>query len=289
MEERHMGKIKDILAERRIGTRGMYGDHARLELMENIHFHWRDSRFVMTPQDFAALRQMFNDAYEKLIEAGSPESCDWFSVLAEQNLQDNGYHATRLGVEEEEDNTIHLHYRDLRMHFKPADFMILAQHMWLAYLQYNRTHAVEINIEDLTYHPIVDIYIGWLEAETREDLDTKTASQTKPVIPSVAALVYIKHIETHSGKPLARPNGLPDWFPNTVDEEDDRLHLRSLLKSIELFGYAEGPYTYQYIRIYRQKDGSLYVKDSHRLACLKYLGYDKIKAVIVDEESGWCE
>jgi len=278
-----MGKIRDILSERRIGRTGMYADHARLELMENIHFHWRDLRIVMSPKDFLSLHKMVNDAEKAFRNCGSPQTCDWFNVLAEENLEDAGYHNTRFGVEDEADGNIHTHYRDLRVHLKPADFLIQAQQMWFAYLQYSKDNAVEIDLQDLEYHEVVDTYMRWLR-EDPELSDTPTDDEL-----SVQYLVEIKHHGTHAGKDVARPNGLPEWFPNSLPEGLDREHLRNLYMSLVKHGYACGPYEYQYLRVYKQKDGSLYAKDSHRLACLKVLGCTKIMALVVDKESGWRE
>ncbi len=277
-----MGAIKDILAERHIGEHGLYNDHARIEISENIHFHWRDSRLVMSADDFEILSKIFSDAYKAYEEAGKPvqgkNPYKDFTVFAEEHLTDTGFHSNRLGLEEEEDGSIHLHYRDLRLHLKPADFLILAQQMWLAYLQYNKQNWTSVSLDSLAYHPVVSSYITTLSNQ-------KYVHRTNESVDSV---LRCKWHECH-GTDIKRPNGLPKDFPGSIPEYEDEEHLLNLLNSIKIYGYAKGPYRYQLMRVYKQKDGTLYAKDSHRLACLLYLGYEEAEVLVVNEESGWRE
>ncbi len=285
-----MGLIKEILAERHIGKRGLYSSHARVEISEAIHFHFREWRTIMSPEDFEILSKIFAKAYKAYEEAGKPEQGENpykdFTVFAEENLKDEGYHATRLGIEEEEDSTIHMHFRDTRLHLKPADFLILAQQMWLAYLQYNRLHKEEIYLAELDYHPVVDEYMKELEKELEDEPFSHMEEDYDDVIKNHIAC---KMCATQSLGAVKRPDGLPDNFPGSVKEEDDICYLLSLWASIKRDGYAEGPYKYQLMRVYKQKDGTLFAKDSHRMACLLHLGYKKVDVLIIEEESGWRE
>lgn len=282
-----MGKISEILAERRIGKRGMYSDHARLELSENIHLHWRDLRLAMSPADFEIFKDMVVNAFAKYEELGKPAQSEKpYEVvvgLCEKDLTDEGYHSDRLGVEEQEDGSIHAHYRDFRMHFKPADFMVFAQQLWLAYLQYNKLKVTKVDLSKVTYHPVVDKFLRLLEEDDRDDV------QVPNFRDSISYFLLIKDAETHPSEDNSRPDGLPKQFPGEVDVWVNSIYLVSLSRSLKEYGYAKGPFAFQYLRVYKQKDGSLYVKDSHRLACLIHLGYKEIEAVVVDAESGWRE
>ena len=280
-----MGKIREILAERRIGKRGMYSDHARLELSENIHLHWRDLRLAMSPADFEILKDMFVNAFAKYEGMGKPEQSETpYEVvvgLNEQDLTDAGYHSDRLGVEEQDDGSIHVHYRDLRMHMKPANFMVFAQQLWLSYLQYSKLKVSKVDLAKVTYHPVVDRYLEWLDQEH--------SNKDYPANNVFLHHLLIKYKESHPSDNVSRPDGLPKNYPGNVSETEDLVYLYVLHISLERYGYAKGPFAYQYMRVYKQKDGSLYVKDSRRLACLLHLGYKYIDAVVVDAESGWRE
>lgn len=283
------GHIDKILAERQIGKRGLYSNHARLEISENIHFHYRDSRLVLTPETMEVLGKMFGSAVKKWNELGRPEigpnPYEQVDTLAESPLPDEGHHASRFGVEEEKDGTIHIHHRDLRIHLKPADFLFFAREMQTAYLQYCRHHATDVSIKSLKYHQVVDKYVQILSDydKTGEKIDIDR-------ITEVDGFLTIKNLGSMSPSlGTKRPNGLPDDVPRNIPENMNRLYLLRLYESIKKHGYAKGPYQYQYIRIYGDRNGILTVKDSHRLACLIHLGYDKVKAVVVAAESGWLD
>ena len=82
-----------------------------------------------------------------------------------------------------------------------------------------------------------------------------------------------------------RLNGLPEDFPVEVPDDLKKDYLYRLYENIK----KNGVFPYHNIRVYKQKNGTLYCKDSHRVACLIYLGYKEIPVVIVEEESGWNE
>lgn len=277
-----MGNINNMLSERHIGKRGMYSDHARLEISENIHFHWRDHRLVMEISDFESMCKMFKKAQTKWLALNKPTSSEVpyknVDILDEQDLINSGYHSTRMAVEEQDDGTIHIHYRDLRMHFKPADFIIFAQQVETSLLQYNKLKATDVILADLTYHPVVNKYIQWLK---EYDVCEKYKEEV------ITNMLEIKYIEAHPSDSLIRLNGLPKIFPGTPSEEQDKNYLISICESFKKYGYADGPFKYQYIRIYKQSDGILYVKDSHRFACLLHLGITHGQAIIIDSESEW--
>lgn len=278
-----MGHIKSILSERQIGKERLYPSHARLEISECVHFHYRDLRFVMSSQEMEVWGKIFKEGLKKWEEMGQPEQGDnpykGFTVLCEEHLPDEGYHANRLAIEEEEDGSIHTHYGALRTHLKPVDFLILAQQMWLAYLQYNKQHKTLISLGDLTYHPVVDDYVRIL-SNCEEDSHDKTST-----IDFMLANKWCRSNDIGT----KRPNGLPEEFPGKIPEGRDVEYLFSLCRSIKEHGYASGPYKYQLVRVYIQKDGSLYAKDSHRLACLLHLNYEEVNVLVVNEESGWRE
>lgn len=276
-----MGTIKRILVERRIGRQGYYPDHARLELAENVHLHWRDLRLVMSITDMLILRGILSDGVSAWETMGRPESLPEFKVLDENRLRDEGYHADRLAVEEQDDGSVHIHYRDLRIHLMPADMLLLARQLRWAMLEYIRSHVETVDITTLNRHSIVETYLRWLK-------ERELISPTIDVEELGLLIRQRQYLSRLYG--LARPNGLPDDTGFKDSRELDRRYLFAIADSIKEFGYGgDSPYGYDYLVVYRLPDGSLYCKDSHRLACLLHLGIveNKASAVVVDAESGW--
>ena len=282
-----MGKIKEILSESIIGNKGLYNDHARLEINENIHFHYRDGRYVFTKDDFITLHDIFNEAYKKYESIEMPESTKNMIGLSEKPLKDNGFHSNRLGCELNEDNTIHLHYRDLRLHFTIPDFRNFVETLFNAYLTLNVITSNNINLKDknIRFHPVVYEHIKELKKYDNNEYPKEDADDV------IKYMITIKMIESHpinsKNNTIERKNGFPDKYPQQIPKTLDRKYLFSLYESIKKYGYASGLFNGQYITVYKEKDNHLYVKDSHRAACLLHLGYTNIKAVITEPQSGW--
>ena len=209
--------------------------------------------------------------------------------MAALPLPNEGQHANRLAIEEQSDGSVHIHYRDLRIHQKPADFLNFARQMWAAYLAYSRHHVRDVSLADLKTHDVVRTYLRWLDEY--EDKGALAWADPLRSASSVADLYLISRYQMSMSPSLGlrRPEGLPQYVPQIVSNDFDRSYLIALYESILEYGFGEGPYAHQYMLVYRLKDGSLYAKDSHRYACLKFLGREIVPAVVVDAESGWDE
>jgi hypothetical protein len=57
---------------------------ARLELEECIHFHLGSYRFVWSTEEFKEIAQLFEQAYQKIVEMGSPEISDKMISLSDR-------------------------------------------------------------------------------------------------------------------------------------------------------------------------------------------------------------
>lgn len=273
------------MAERPVFPRGLYSDHARIEVSEAIHFHYRDHRFMLTTATLRALSDLFREAVHRWTSMGAPEHSPvpYHQVdgLAEVPLPDEGFHSRRLAVEEESDGTIHVHYRDLRIHLRPADFLLFANEVEVARKQYVRVNETVVSMASVQHHPIVTT---WRDYLIRLPID-------RPPVPDFETVWLQSREETSRSMTMGtfRPNGLPPDVPAPIEKDTDIGLLEALYRSICLHGYASGPYRYNLIRVYRQKDGTLMVKDSHRLACLQALGLTQFRAIVVPAESGWRE
>lgn len=278
-----MGDIKEILSETVIGKKGIYENRARLEIEENIHLHYRDGRYILKKDDFLILSKLFNNAQQKYKEIGTPEFTKEMIQLANEPIGDS-LHDNRLGCELNHDNTTHIHYRDLRLHVNRPDFHILSENLHIGNLMLNMIEGEIVDLKDkkIRLHPVVYQHIENLK---RYDNNEYPKENSEDVI---RYLLIIKRYESHPNDNIKRGNGFPVNYPGNIPIELDRKYLFSMYESIKKYGYAEGPFYGQYIIIYKENDDSTwYVKDSHRVACLLYLGMTKIKALVTEPESGW--
>lgn len=265
-----------MLRERNTGG-GIYEDEARVEIEECIHLHYRDLRLTFNKQDFLALGDMLAEAMETYEAIGEPATTERMMLLARTRKLTPGIAKNRLGIEYQHDDTVHVHYKDLRIHLKPADFMYHAGTFRGAAPAMPRGLVEEVEIwppsTAIQYHPIVDKYV--------DDLDDA-------VPPSRPLVDVINEIEDERwGHEFHHRNmGFPDGVPRPTSEELDKEYLFAVHDSIKKHGYAKGPYANEYIVAYNTGSG-LYLTGSHRLASLLKLGYKKIEVLVVEPESGW--
>ncbi len=302
-----MGENINLLSERIIGNKGMDAG-TRLELHENVHFHYKDSRFVLGGKDFYNIAKMFEDGVKKFVEMGMPESCNDAKLLAETNLRGidgnvDGYHSNRLGCELTSDGTIHIHYRDLRIHLKKTDFLIFANVIRQGLLTLNEANCVILPLNNIkddinnqksgVFIPDIAIlkYLPLLKKYDEEIVEGKIEQVSAEDV--IKLNMETKFYERLGDKNIQRPNGLNDLglYPGLIPEELDNRYLYSIYESIKKYGYAKGPFLNEYIIAYkldgvdRTDEGRIYIKDAHRIASLIHLGYKEIMVTLVDPEN----
>ena len=286
-----MGNIKKILSETIIGDKGLYDDHTRLEIQEAIHFHYRDGRYILKKEDFLSLFNLFNEAYKNYIKIGMPESTKEMVTLANVPLT-KSLHNNRFGIELDYTNTIHIHYRDLRLHLTIPDYHQQAESFNIGNIMLNLTKCEYVNITDkkIRLHPIAKHYIKLLE---KYDNNEYTKEEPENLI---YYYMLKKEYELHSEQnnetnksniKIDRSNGFPEKYPGKIPYNLNIRYLFSLYESIKQYGYSEGSFFGQYIIIYKENPETLYVKDSHRIACLLHLNYTNIRALITEPDLGW--
>jgi len=103
-----------------------------MDLCENIHLHLRDLRLDFSAVEYAQLRALIDNsgmAIERQIEKDSWREGDSnYCVQFHPKFKVSGnsdFYPDRLTIEEQRDSTIHVHFRDLRLHLTPADFLTL--------------------------------------------------------------------------------------------------------------------------------------------------------------------
>lgn len=277
-----MGNIKEILSETIIGKKGIYENHSRLEIEENIHLHYRDCRYVLKKEDFLNLVKLFNDAYQKYKEIGAPENTKEMVQLSGEPL-DYSIHGNRLGCELGYDETVHIHYRDLRLHLNRPDFRIMSENLHIGNLMLNVLDSKIVDLKDknIRLHPVVYQHI-----ENLKKYDNGEYPKENPE-DIIKYLLDIKRYESHPDNDIKRPKGFPINYPGKISSDLDKKYLFCMYESMKKYGYAEAPFYGQYIIIYKENESTLYVKDSHRVSCLLHLGMTNVRALITEPESGW--
>lgn len=294
-----MGENVNLLSERPIGSK-IDDEGTRLELHENVHWHYRNSRFVFEGKNFYNIATMFENAKREFVKLGMPESSiDDPKMLGETSLIGNGYHSNRLGCELQANGAIHIHYRDLRLRMKKADFLIFVETLCNASLELNDACQKEVSLEDIditnnsqSVVQVPDIAIN----KYLKLLEEYDEGRYERVSADDVTLYYLKLKQYNRGSAsgnIQRPNGLPSGvYPFLIPEEIDTKYLFAIYESIKKYGYAKGPYDKKYITAYKLDDdkGKMYITGAHRIACLFHMYRHSIvgkhiKVALVEPES----
>lgn len=148
-----MGKISKMLACGNIEPRSMTATAIWTDLCENVHLHYRNNRFDFSEKEFASFRAAINGlgmAIEKsAIENEYREGDPNFLIQQMFNTplkSDSEYYPNRVTIELQKDNTVHFHYRDLRLHWTNTEFMSILKLFIIAAKTLK-------NKEDFPYNP----------------------------------------------------------------------------------------------------------------------------------------
>ena len=264
-----MGKIKEMLSEKEIGP-GFYSETARIEIEEAIHVHIHDSRFIWTKETFLKMVELFKEAEMQYYALGCPQTTEKMNLLAGVDLPKQLSHS-RVAVEQQKDNKIHVHYKDLRIHINEGDLYVLCETFDNAFLALSEDKKQTVEVKSLKYHPVVNDHIKWLENYNEPISNWK---QLKRTILRFRSLV---------GFWSKRNLGFPEGYPGKVTEEVQKDYLYALYKDI-LENGIKSP-----IVCYELDDGSLQVINSHRFAIVKFMELETIEAIILSKESNWKE
>lgn len=264
-----MGKIKHILSEREIGP-GFYSSTARLEIDEAIHFHTYENRLIWDKETFLKMVELFKEAEITYYKLGCPNTTEKMHLLAGVDLPKQLSH-NRIGIEQQPDNKIHVHYKDLKIHINDGDLYVFCETFENAWLSMCMDHSEVVDIKDLKYHPVVDEYMEWLK-------EYKYTSENWRYLKRM-----ITKLKSAVGKFSERNLGFPEGYPVSVDPKIQRRYLYALYKDITE-NDIQSP-----IVCYRLKDDSLQVVNSHRFAIEKFSGVNSINVVVIQAESNWKE
>lgn len=134
MEGGNVGEIKKLLAAEKIPYRTITNRKLWGDLCENIHLHFRNLRLDFSHREWAQFCmgvQSIGMNVEREIERTNHREGDPNFLLQiafnEPLTPDSKYYPNRATIELQRDNTVHLHYRDLRIHLSNEEFRQLAE------------------------------------------------------------------------------------------------------------------------------------------------------------------
>ncbi len=114
-----MGGVKRILASKTIEPPEK---SCKIELCETVHFHMPGFRFELTAQEFDVFARAVQQAFEKWVSLGKPETAE-FIPLAGGNTPNETVYPTRFEVEEQAVIPfVHIHVRGLSLRLCIPEF-----------------------------------------------------------------------------------------------------------------------------------------------------------------------
>jgi len=257
-----VGEIKHMLGRRNICPHENY-KHFCLEAAENIHFHWRDTRLQLLPEDFDGLHDCIVKAHKQWVDDGKPIQDDKNIPLGGGPVEcaEIGFNHGLLTMEEQVDGSIHIHWRDTRIHVDHIQFTSFAMMTREAQLAFLDIHKELVVFDTLEHPAISDIYMEWI----KEYIDS--GNKVNP--DSCIELCMKKNKLIAEDKP--------------ANDELEKQVVFSIYESIKKYGYAIGPFYGEYAICWELEDGKKYMAAAHRWAALKTLGYKNILVCTVPE------
>lgn len=154
-----MGDIKKVLAMKDIAPRVISSETVWADLCEDIHLHIRNIRFDFSELEWAHFRAAINTlgitveriAVEKKYKEGDPN----YLIQARYDVPikaNTAYYPNRVLIELNRDNTVHFHYRDLRLHWSSEEFDRIADMFIEAKKNFD-------NLEDFPYKEAGQMWI----------------------------------------------------------------------------------------------------------------------------------
>lgn len=157
-----MGDTKRMLSEKLFSGQALYFNLVRIEKSEYIHIHWRDSRILLTVDQFKIFFYALEKSYRKWDGQLSPGE----DVLLEMaGIPDKPIFECEGAIEEQHGDVIHFHYGDLRLELEPQTFLMMARLFEQAKREYNSARVKMISLKEIDiYDPgHFDNEEDWLE------------------------------------------------------------------------------------------------------------------------------
>ena len=152
-----MGEIKKVLAMGEVEPRTITANQIWTDLCEDIHLHFRNTRIDFSEVEWAHFRAAINQlgmATEMVADENNyREGNNDFLIQQIYNVNtrtDSDYYPNRVLIELQKDNTVHFHYRDIRLHFSNPEFLKIAKMFSSAVKAYKKIEPFPYVVEERT-------------------------------------------------------------------------------------------------------------------------------------------
>lgn len=122
-----MGNVKNVAGESKLPKRQHYYSRIWADVCENIHIHYRNIRLEFSEKEFDEFCRVVGMMQKKSMEfrkdyTESPDN-KTISMRTKTSMPiESDYWTNRLRVEEEMDGSVHVHYRDVRLHMTKEEY-----------------------------------------------------------------------------------------------------------------------------------------------------------------------
>lgn len=109
-----MGVIKKILVEKEVPTPKL-NQRLTVELCENVHLHYRNLRLEFPKKEFVQILKLLKELDPQYIEQFEFGEKKFECIVHTNELPAETEFNRRLQIEEQQDGSLHVHYRNLRL------------------------------------------------------------------------------------------------------------------------------------------------------------------------------
>ena len=129
-----MGNVKRLIAEEVLPDREHYYQKLWCDLCENIHIHLRNIRLEFSKKEWADLIKHLSGAYHEINKFKDYKENSGTQLMLVTPGMDNitkksDYYNNRFRIEDEHDGSVHVHYRDIRLHMTREEYNQIANAM----------------------------------------------------------------------------------------------------------------------------------------------------------------
>jgi hypothetical protein len=124
-----MGNVKKVIGEtelpkRQYYHRGLWGD-----VCENLHIHYRNIRLEFSRKEWdefcRKVFSMYKTSLDIMEKKNYEEGKNFIPIqmgFKDDMKKDSDYFTNRFRVEHEHDDSVHIHYRDIRLHLTKDEY-----------------------------------------------------------------------------------------------------------------------------------------------------------------------
>jgi hypothetical protein len=128
-----MGNIKKLIADIVLPERQHYYGHLWVDICENLHIHLRNIRTEFSKLEWTEFVKFLQSAHNAVEDVKDYKENSGFQLMLKSPLsatyKDSTYYPNRFRVEDEHDGSVHIHYRDIRIHLTREEYNMMANAM----------------------------------------------------------------------------------------------------------------------------------------------------------------